>query len=84
MKLFKSSAKPDTKADMLAKMRTDNEAAVARASKFGIHSREIATTLEAPAPIAVVRGDTASDSRVAGATDHRGLPLGISTDLPGA
>ena len=37
-----------------------------------------------PAAAAVVRGDTASDSRVAGATDHRGLPLGIDADLPGA
>jgi hypothetical protein len=49
MQLFKSHAKPATKADMLYKMRVDIEAAVARANKYGIDSREIATTLEAQA-----------------------------------
>src|SRR5262249_33653593 len=36
-----------------------------------------------PTPASVVRGDAASDSRVAGPTDHRGFSLDISTDLPG-
>src|SRR5947209_16571049 len=34
-----------------------------------------------PAATAVVRGDTTPDGRVAGATDHRGLSLGISSRL---
>jgi hypothetical protein len=46
MKLFKSPANPITKADMLAKMRADIEAAAASARKFGIDSREIAGILE--------------------------------------
>jgi hypothetical protein len=29
-----------------------------------------------------VRGDTASDGRVAGAPNHRSIPLGIGADLP--
>jgi len=33
---------------------------------------------------AVVRGDAASDSRVAGSADHRGVSLDLSTTLPGA
>src|SRR5215211_2514661 len=33
------------------------------------------------APSAVVHGDAASDSRVAGATDHRGFSLGLSAGL---
>src|SRR5258708_34176194 len=37
-----------------------------------------------PAATAVVRGDATSDRRVAGPTDHRGLPLGLSAGLPGA
>ena len=32
----------------------------------------------------MVRGDTASDSRVAGSADHRGISLNISAGLPGA
>src|SRR5436309_13632523 len=34
-----------------------------------------------PRPAAVGRGDTTPDGRVAGATDHRGLSLGISSRL---
>src|SRR6478735_4242540 len=32
----------------------------------------------------MVRGDTASDSRVAGSADHRGIPLDLGASLPGA
>ena len=34
-----------------------------------------------PATPAVVRGDTASNGRVAGPTNHRGFPLGLGADL---
>jgi hypothetical protein len=37
-----------------------------------------------PATAAVVRGDTASDSRVAGSADHRGVSLGLRASLLGA
>ena len=37
-----------------------------------------------PTTVTVVRGGTASDSRVVGPTDHRGFPLGISAGLSGA
>jgi hypothetical protein len=37
-----------------------------------------------PSTATVVRGNTASDSRVAGAADHRGLSLDLGADLPGA
>ena len=36
-----------------------------------------------PATATVVRGDTAPDGRVAGPTDRRGFPLGISAGLSG-
>src|SRR6185312_16140641 len=32
----------------------------------------------------MVRGDAASDSRVAGSADHRGIPLDLGASLPGA
>src|SRR6478672_13458854 len=32
----------------------------------------------------MVRGDAASDSRVAGPADHRGIPLDFGASLPGA
>src|SRR5262249_298858 len=37
-----------------------------------------------PAATAVVRGDPTPDGRVAGATDHRGVSVGISSRLLGA
>ncbi len=37
-----------------------------------------------PATAVMVRGDTASDSRVAGPADHRGVSLDLGASLPGA
>ena len=37
-----------------------------------------------PATAFVVRGDAASDSRVVGSADHRGVSLGLGASLPGA
>jgi hypothetical protein len=46
MSLFASKSQKPTKADALAKLRADIEAAAACANKFGIDAREIATILE--------------------------------------